>query len=676
MVIDMAVLPMQKIEIYGLNRNRKQILEYLQRVGCVEIETLTQKDDEVFYNEDISTPKLKFENAQKSLVQAVEILNAIKAPETSMFAMFEGRKVISEKKYREIETSACETVKIAKDIVLINKKIADIKADIARNEASIESITPWKDLDIGMRAKETEHTAVFIGTLPVLYDEQKLKLALAEELKSVDKYELEIVGVNASQTCVFVVCHKKVCHEVENALRNLGFSYPAVLSKKPPKERIEELNSRIKASQAELVDLEKSLDELVPQRENLLYCHDYYEIRLERYENLAKILKSSNTFAIKGYITAKDSDKVKKHVEAKFVSQVEITEPNEKDDVPVKLKNNGFAAPVEGIIESYSLPGKGEIDPAPILAIFYYVLFGLMFSDAGYGLLMILGCGYALSKYKNMNEGLKNSVKMFLYCGISTAFWGLMFGSFFGDFIDVLGSTFFNAEWSTPCLWYNPIDGPMTLLMLSLLFGVIHLFTGLGIKFYLLCKAGHVKDAIFDVGFWYLLVGGGILYFMSMQMFADISGLGFVLPPIVATISSVMAGVGALGIIATAGRSSKSAAVKVMKGLYGLYGATSYLSDILSYSRLLALGLATGVIATVFNQIASMGGNNVVGVILFIFVFLVGHALNFGLNVLGAYVHSNRLEYVEFFGKFYEGGGRKFNPFKENTKYFNVSEEN
>ena len=133
--------------------------------------------------------------------------------------------------------------------------------------------------------------------------------------------------------------------------------------------------------------------------------------------------------------------------------------------------------------------------------------------------------------------------------------------------------------------------------------------------------------------------------------------------------------IGAVGIVLTSGRSSKSIGKRFLKGLYGLYGVSSYLSDILSYSRLLALGLATGVIASVFNQMGAMPGNNPLGVIIFIFAFVVGHTLNIGINVLGAYVHTNRLQFVEFFGKFFEGGGRKFAPFTTKTKYFKITEE-
>ena len=215
----------------------------------------------------------------------------------------------------------------------------------------------------------------------------------------------------------------------------------------------------------------------------------------------------------------------------------------------------------------------------------------------------------------------------------------------------------------------------MRLLLFSFLVGIIHLFAGLGAQFYQLARQGKWLDAIYDVVFWYMLVGGGIVYLLSMQMFADMVALSFTLPAAVGNAGAIAAGIGAVGIIFTSGRASRNPGKRLLKGLYGLYGVSSYLSDILSYSRLLALGLATGVIASVFNQMGAMPGNNPLGVVIFIFAFVVGHTLNLGINVLGAYVHTNRLQFVEFFGKFYEGGGRKFAPFTTKTKYFKITEE-
>ncbi len=213
------------------------------------------------------------------------------------------------------------------------------------------------------------------------------------------------------------------------------------------------------------------------------------------------------------------------------------------------------------------------------------------------------------------------------------------------------------------------------MLMFSLAVGVVHLFVGLGVKLYVLVKAGKYKDALYDVVFWYMVVGGAIALLLSTSMFAEIAQLNFTLPSAVGTVAAVAACIGAVGIILTGGRESKSPVKRLLKGAYALYNITGYLSDILSYSRLLALGLATGVIASVVNQMGAMGGKGPAGVILFVLVFIAGQAINFGIELLGAYVHTNRLQFVEFFGKFYDGGGEKFKPFAVNTKFFKFKED-
>ncbi|MFI3326990.1 MAG: V-type ATP synthase subunit I [Clostridia bacterium] len=671
----MAVLAMQKVNIYATKNERKNILELLQRRNEVEILTSKIEKDNVFWNMDISQNKSTFENSQKSIIQAVSILDSLVKPESSAFAMFEGRESISLQEYKDVEKSAEKNIKKAQRIVLLSKKIAEQKADIVKNNASIEALEPWLDLDVSMRIKETLNTMVFLGTLPGDFSEEDILTSVAKNAKNSDSLHVELLSHMTQQTCFFAVCHKRQCGEIEMALRAMGMSYPVAPSKVPPKERVEILKSRNEKANLEIKEAQTEIITFKDERKALLYTADYLSMREEKYENLSKLILSNKTFTIKGYVTKEDSQNLKNVLENNYTCYVEFEDISAKEDAPVKLKNNGFAAPIEGVVESFSLPNKKEFDPSTITAIFYYFLFGLMLSDLAYGLLMVIGCSVVLAKFKNMEQGLKNSIKMFLYCGISTAFWGLMFGSFFGDVIEVVGETFFNASWSTPCLWYQPINEPMRLLMFSMLLGIIHLFTGLALKFYMYAKQGKILDGIYDVIFWYFLVGGAIVYFMSMEMFLDISGLGWTLPVSVGNVGAVLAVIGAIGIIFTAGRESKKPVIRIMKGLYGLYGATSYLSDILSYSRLLALGLATGVIASVFNQMGAMGGQGVVGVILFIVVFLLGHSLNIGLNLLGAYVHSNRLEFVEFFGKFYEGGGRKFVPFGTNTKHFKITEE-
>ena len=671
----MAVLPMNKISIYGLKNNRKNILELIQRRGVVEITDHKLGKAGIFSKTDTQPAKTTFENSMKTISAAITILDSVAKPEKDMLSVLKGRKAITLAEYDDGAKNSGEVTKAALKINNLGKKITDAKADIIRLETSIEALKPWLDLDISMRTLGTESTSVFVGTLPDDYSEERLKSELAVLLPDVKAVEAEVISHSTQQSCIFVLCHGKYGLKVESALRSIGLTYPAAPSKVSPKERVEILKARIDEAQKIIDDSEKTIAEYKNMRADMQFTMDYFTMRIEKYDALGKLWQSNHVFIINGYIPVEDAEKLVKELEDKFDCFTELEVPDETEDVPIKLKNNKFAAPVEGVIESYSMPGRGEVDPTSITAIFYYVLFGMMLSDAAYGLIMILACGIILLKFKNIDDGIKKTLTMFFYCGISTAFWGLMFGSFFGDAIEVVSTTFFGVTLSTPCLWYRPLDDPMRLLMFSFLLGIIHLFTGLAVQFYQLCKQHKIKDAIFDVVFWYFLVGGLVVYLMSLEMFRDMTGLGFTLPATVGMVGAVLAGIGAVGIVFTAGRESRNPGKRFLKGLYGLYGVSSYLSDILSYSRLLALGLATGVIASVFNQMGAMVGGGVLGAIVFTLVFLVGHTLNIGINLLGAYVHTNRLQFVEFFGKFYQGGGRKFNPFSAKTKYFKITEE-
>ena len=670
----MAVMPMKRISIYALKNRRKQILELIQRRGVVEIDD-RKADETVFAKMDTVPAKSRFENNAAALQSALDALDKLEPPEKSLFASLNGRDAIPLSKYQETADGAGELLKIASRINTLWKKCADNRAEILRLQTQIRALEPWMKLDISMRTISTPTTSVFTGSFPVEYTEETLRAKIAEGAPDVDGVVVEILSASPQQTCAFLMCHISQGLKLETYLRSIGFTYPAEPSKVPPAERVDILNRRIAALQKEIDENEAEIRTHKNRREDLLYTIDYFTMRTEQYDVLGRLWQSPHVFLITGYIPAENTEALKAELTTTQEAYVELCDPSDADDVPVKLKNNKFAAPVEGVLESYSMPGKHEIDPSGIMAVFYYFLFGMMLSDAGYGLVMVLGCGIILHKFKNMEEGLRKTLTMFLYCGISTIFWGILFGSFFGDAITVIAKTFFNTDIVIPPLWFTPVDEPMRLLLFSFLVGIIHLFAGLGAQFYQLAKQGKWLDAIYDVVFWYLLVGGAIIYLLSMQMFADMVALSFTLPASVGTAGIIAAGIGAVGIVLTSGRSSKSIGKRFLKGLYGLYGVSSYLSDILSYSRLLALGLATGVIASVFNQMGAMPGNNQLGVIIFIFAFVVGHTLNIGINVLGAYVHTNRLQFVEFFGKFFEGGGRKFAPFTTKTKYFKITEE-
>ena len=673
----MSMLRMQRVTVYALLKHCKDILEALQRRGVVEIENV-DLEDSVFFKEDTAAIRAQYNNSAKTAREAAEILARYAPQKKGFLSSFKGREQISRSQYDALADQTQEILKVAYDIISYQKNIDMNEAGKVKYLAQLDAVRPWLSLDVPMSFTGTLTTRAFIGKFSDRRTSTDIVTGLAQYAPDAEGVDVEIIHADENQTCVFILAAAKDAEAVGDALRRIGFEYPSYQSPVVPKKREKEINKHLSNRDGRILEAQQNIKALASYYPKLEFLEDYYVMKAERYAAFNDISTSNNTFVMTGYIAAEDAPALRQYLEDTFDAEVEL-EDSDTPDTPVKLKNNRFAAPTESVLASYSYPDRREADPTSVMAIFYYIFFGMMFSDAGYGLVMAVACAIVLMKFKRMEEGLKRSVKMFFWCGISTTIWGLLFGSFFGDAVSVISTTFFHTP-APPIpglvepIWFNPVTNPMQMLMFSFLLGIIHLFAGLGIMAYNDIRHKDYLAVLYDVISWYLLVGGAILALLTMDMMGNIAG--FTLPPICGTIGGVMAGIGAVIILFFAGRESRNPVKRLLKGVYGLYGATGYLSDILSYSRLLALGLATGVIAQVFNQIGSMMGDGVLGVIVFILIFVIGHGLNIGINALGAYVHTNRLQFVEFFGKFYKGGGREFKPFKINTKHYTVKEEN
>lgn len=667
----MAVLQMQRVSICALRKDRKLLLEQLQRLGMVEISDIIPEDS-VFTKMDVTAAESSLERSVSKAKSALEILGQYCEKEGSLFDILQGRKEVPKVIYDEFYQKHDEIRKIVIRIIELSKIIAESKAEIVRINSQMETIAPWVDLDLSLDYRGTKCTSACIGILPNQWTEEDIYL----QLRECGPFELDIISTSKEQTCIFVLCLKQEEEKVLGALREIGFAKPASSYSLPPAQQQKELNNELRAKEVAIEEAKEEIISLAAYRENIYFFIDFNSMRSDKYEAISHLLQSKNVLILTGYITANEVEKLKESLDENFDVAIEIEPVSNKDDVPIALSNNSFASPLEGTVAAYSLPGKGEIDPTTIMSLFYYLLFGLMLSDAAYGALIAIVCGVILVKYKNIDFSVKQTLKMYLLCGLFTVFWGIMFGSYFGDVVDVVSETFFGKKITIPPLWFFPVNEPMRMLVFSMFLGVIHLFAGLGMKMYQLIRQKLYIDIVYDVLAWYGLLIGSIILLLANKIFVNILGLKFMLSSNTGTFGAILAIISSIVIIATNGRESKNPFKRFLKGLYALYGISGYLSDVLSYSRLLALGLATGVIASVINKMGSMAGGGIIGAIVFIIVFIFGHALNLAINALGAYVHTNRLQYVEFFGKFYEGGGRKFNPFHIKTKYYKFKENN
>ena len=670
----MAVLKMQRITICALKKNRKAILEKLQSLGVLEVNHILDEDED-FRKMDTAERKTGFEKAAAAVDQALAILEQYAPEKKSVFSALEGKKLISADEEMKVREERRDLLRIARQIYDLDREHAEQQAAVSRLTNSIESLTPWLGLDVPLKTTETERTVFFPGVMPGGTTAGRICEILEEKAPDTAGADAHIVSQDQSTVYLGVVCLKEDAGAVEEALRGEGFARPAQVWDETPETEKADLEAEAAYMRKQAADTEEKIRALAKRREELQIVADYYRVRADKYEVLGELPQSERTFVISGYIPAAVADEVAEKLMRKYDCMVDVEELKEDEEPPVILKNNPFSANMEGVVESYGLPVKGEIDPTTIMSFFYVFFFGMMLSDAAYGVIVAVVCGLLVWKFPRMSAGMRKSLKLFFWCGLSTIVWGVLFGGYFGNIVDIVTEKFTGTKITPPALWFIPLNEPMKLLLYSLLFGVIHLFTGLAIKGYLCIKDRKYMDFFCDVVLWFMLLIGLILMLLPGELFASIAQMEIVFPGWLNTLAKGLAIIGAAGIVLMSGRGNKNPVLRLALGAYDLYNITGWLSDVLSYSRLLALGLATGVIASVINQMGSMLPNNVIGIIFFILIFIVGHSMNLAINLLGAYVHTNRLQFVEFFGKFYEGGGRPFHPFRENTKYAEIKEE-
>lgn len=662
---------MLKIGVCGLQSDRKQILEKMQRLGVVEIENVKKQEGRVKLN---TAPQLEsFSKTIDVFEQAIEILDRYTEYTPKMLSSYRGRPIMDNEEFMSIVERSDRNIERCYGILRKAKQIEELEADILRLRLRIDVLKPWLSLDVPMRLAGTKHTKVFTGTVPGNQTPQKIRELIAQKSPSLTLFDVETAGLLADSTCVFIVSHESAAEEMEEVLRSIGFARPPEVSKRQPSESIEILQERIEKAQEQIAENEEGIIHYAYRRELFAKMLDYYTMRREKYEMLGRLSCTRHAFIMEGWVPQRAYERLKNELEP-LGAYVEEIEQTKKDVEPTALKNGKITEGGETVVQLYSMPSKKDIDPTPILAIFYYMLFGLMLGDACYGLIMVLACGGVLLFLKPEGSARRN-MKLFMFSGLCSVFWGIVFGSYFGDLPNVVAKTFFGAtENILNPLWFDPIKDPVSMLLFSVAIGILHVFTGLLLGVVTNLKNKNFLGAIADNLSWLLLLGGGITY--ALNMILGIFGREDIItiPPIAQKIGLYCVIVGVALILFLSGR-SKSPGKTLLKGAYNLYGATSYLSDFLSYSRILALALATGVISQVFNTIGSMFGGGAVGAVIMVIVCIIGHILNILISLIGCYVHTCRLQYVEFFGKFYEGGGREFKPFSAKTKTFKFKEE-
>lgn len=647
------ILKMQKLTLIGFLADKESILRDLMKKKCVQINGPENIQDYesiaqlavpgVAQTYELEQELTKFTSAIRAVAPYEEKGSAFSKKEISDFSSMLDKEIYS------------EAASLRDEINSIVKQIAEQKNIISRSQLQITSLEPWTDLDLDLSVTQTKSTALLYLTAAadVNLEEFEAKLQEATPLCYVHK-----VSSSSELSCLLLIYHKDAQDAVMNVVKGFNTNRPDFASLKGnAAENISSLKNKIETCSKEAQRLTEQLKVAATSSKLLKKGFDMVTLQIDDQKVRENIFQTQSVFALTGWLTENDMDKVKKILD-KYPCYYTMVQPEEGDDPPIKLKNNKFVEPYEMITEMYSLPTPDGIDPTPVLTPFFILFFGMMLADAGYGLILFLLCFIGLKKLKPDEGFLKNAMNIGVACGLSTIFWGVMYGGYFGNLVTQVAESWFGVTITVPAV-FDPLNDPMSVMLLSLILGAIHLFAGMGVKIYMLAKRGHLLDGLMDIGLWYVLL----------------IGLPMLALPVTAGIGKVLSIVGAAGLILTQGRHEKNIFMKLIKGVMSLYDITSYLSDVLSYARILALGLAGGVIANVMNIMGTMPGLNIIGVVVFVAIFAIGHAFNLAISGLGAYVHTSRLQYVEFFGKFYEAGGRPFKPFKANTKYTLISDK-
>ena len=636
----MAIVKMKKFKLFALEKDRKSLLKELQKFSYVHF-VKTKEDDEslkeIELNQDMTIIKEKSQKVKWMLNYFSKLFPKDTKKEIDESSIKETLFVLVEQQASKYDFS-----NDYENLANISGEIDSNKEEIANLETYRKELSKWLNIKESLGNLKAFKTAkFFLGTVA-----KKNFEPLKDKLRNFEHTYIEEISDESSQVNIMLLTSNTEEKELKNELKTYSFTetnFDFDTSFTDEYEKTKNREEELKKANEKLKEKVEKLLKLIPK---LLIQKEYLDNALMR-ETVVSNFKATDTVnVIEGYIPLDMEEEFKKIVNknSNKSNYLEITEVDKDDEeVPILLKNSGITGLFASITQMYALPRYNEIDPTAILSIFYWIFFGMMVADFAYGLILFILSGLALMIGK-FDENKKKFLKFFFALSFSTMIWGLLYGSAFGDLIKL------------PTQVLDSSKDFMSIFILSIIFGAIHLVIALGIKAYILIKNGHFMDVIYDVFLWYLTLTSLIILLLAGR---------FGLSEFTKNIFIACAVIGMLGIVVFGARDAKTLVGRIGGGLYSLYGITSYIGDFVSYLRLMALGLAGGFIASAINIIVKMlVSKGILGIILGVVVFTLGQSFNIFLSFLSSYVHTSRLTYVEFFSKFYEGGGKAFKKFR------------
>lgn len=661
---------MKKLTVLSYAKDADAIVRKLMSLKCVEIRTLPSAEGLTAVSTlDVETQKSAAERRLSDIRTAIPIL-ARYTTRRGGFGRIVHRvdlaKFCKDGRDARAWEAVCNTLEAT-------SKIEALTAERTQTEALRASLWPWMGYDGVLDVDGSVRTKILLGAYPPgsQYPEARRQ---AEELGAY----FEEISDDENGIYVALTVMRDDADELERLLATCGFSkiaFPGIAM--TARAAFEAAETRLSEIEVERFGAEERLRELAETLDDVEILADLEETTVNVCIQKRKLAATKNCTVLSGWVPSVMEERVAKALSA-FECACETADPEEGEEPPVLLKNNGFAANFEWVIGMYSYPKYGTFDPTFIMSIFYFIIFGMMFADVGYGLLLVLGC-FGGIKLLNPREGLRRSMTMFGYCGISCMIMGVLFGGWFGNLpTAIMNSFIYHADGVAETtaigkffyngLIFNPIDSSIGFLLVSLGMGEIHLIAGMAINMIETCKKGKVIEGICStVPYWVLFLGIDLMVpalYVDMFM-VDPTAVAAATRESFALLSQIgkylmFAGFGLIFLLKGVG--NKGFTGWLVGGLGGLYSLISFASDLLSYSRILALGLVAGVIAQVINMLTGLGAGGPIGFLFMLIVMIVGHGLNLAINLLGTFVHAARLQYIEFFGKFYEDGGEPFTP--------------